>query len=1140
MFTSRVRQLLDQAKATALVRGDETLSMDALLDAVGHHAEARALLARCLPLSLEDLRGQYMDMAPQGTLYGGQLPLSSAVRTLLEDAQRLAAAEPDRTHPGLIAMRHLACAVAMSAVACEQLGVAPLDETAATEQLQAWHAGDAALPVLDDLTEQMRVLRAELLSRVFGQDHAVHAFVEGIFNANVVVQADEERKGPRAIFLFAGPPGVGKTYLAELSASYLGKPFKRFDMSEFSDHQQHMQLVGFPPSYKSAQAGTLTGYVAEHPECILLFDEIEKAHLNTIHLFLQILDAGRLEDKFTGETVPFRDTLIILTTNAGRALYDSPNETGVTTANASFHRRTILDAIRTEEGPSGQPFFPAALCSRLATGYPILFNYLGVNELEKIARREMQRVAELFENQYYKTIHFDEALPLMLVLREGANTDARTVRAQSDLFVKTELFKFADLFKKGRLESMLGHIDVIDFALDAQAQQDETVTDLLKGDRRSKIMLVAAEGITDMFEEHLPEIEWLTASTAKDALQILANTEVDLVLLDIWVGREVKTMSGGSFIGTAHQFDYVPAGARALSEGQDCLEAIHERLPELPVYLLSFVEGQNGRGTVDEHLFLACVRSGGARGILDTHFTNDVEEGWQTHRDDLMHEIRDLAQRMYREERAQALGQEHKVLNFDTVPRIDRRGRSVTIRLRDLRLTRAISAEDSNELLEDVERPSVRFNDVFGAEAAKEALTFIVDWLKNPRHYAALGIKPPKGILLTGPPGTGKTLLARALAGESDVAFLVASGTDFVTIWQGSGPQNIRELFKRGRRYAPSIIFIDEIDAIGKKRGSIGGAGRAEESTLNALLTEIDGFNAPMLRPTILLAATNLAEHLDDALLRRFDRVIEVPPPDREARAAYLRRELLDRKMSQVTEELVDMLARRSARMTIANLQRVINEAAVMAARQDSALTDAIVEEAFEKIRMGEAKETPDSETLERIARHEAGHALVSWLTGNRPVQVTIVGRGGAGGYVEKEIEEEKIIYTRTDLEHMICQAMAGRAAELVYYGDVDGLSTGVGSDLKHASQWAERMIREFGMSEDVGQIFFDRRYLQDGPLAVKVSDAAEDIVDAQLKQAQTMLQEHKQALDDLATALLEKNRLTRADLENILGDIGP
>ena len=852
MFTEQAQRLLDQAKGDALMRGAQQLTLESLLAAVAQHAEARVLLGRCVGPLAEDLRERYPRVQPLGAVHPGRMRLSSELQAAIGQARELARQVPDRLHPGLVGLRHLVCALAMSRPACAMLDAAPISQRDALGHLASWYESDAKVPELGDLAQRLRRLRGELLSKVFGQDHAVHAFVEGLFNAQVVAHADTARKAPCAVFVFAGPPGVGKTFLAELGASHLERPFKRFDMTSYSDHQQHMQLVGFAPSYQAAQAGTLTGFVAQNPDAFLLFDEIEKAHLNTIQLFLQILDAGRLEDKFTAEEVSFRDTVIIFTTNAGASLYDRPNETGINAANSTFHQRTILDALRTEKGPRGQPYFPPALCSRLATGYPVLFNYLGINELERIARRESERVAGLIEQQYYKSVTFDDLLPLALVLREGANTDARTVRSQSGIFVRTELFKFAELYERRRFERVLEGIDTLHYGLDPLARKRPEVAGIFEPPGKPKVLLVAAQALAEVFQKHIPEVEWRAASTGQDALQILATAEVDMVLLDIWLGRDTTGLTG-TLGGTTGQFDHVPVAARALAEGQECLRAVRQRLATIPVYLLSLSDTDDAEGTIDEELFLACVRSGGARGVLTTAFTTDIVEGWQERRDRFERALRETALHMYREKKARSLAQERKVLTFDTAPSVNRRERRVTIRLRNLRLSRAVAAEDASEVLEEVERPTTSFSDVFGAEAAKEALQFVVDWLRNPRRYAALGVRPPKGLLLTGPPGTGKTMLARALAGESDVAFLVASGTDFVTIWQGSGPQNVRNLFSRGRRYAPSIVFIDEIDAIGRKRMGMAGGGRAEESTLNALLTEMDGFGGPTLRPVVLL-----------------------------------------------------------------------------------------------------------------------------------------------------------------------------------------------------------------------------------------------------------------------------------------------
>ncbi|MBW2638232.1 MAG: AAA family ATPase [Deltaproteobacteria bacterium] len=263
-------------------------------------------------------------------------------------------------------------------------------------------------------------------------------------------------------------------------------------------------------------------------------------------------------------------------------------------------------------------------------------------------------------------------------------------------------------------------------------------------------------------------------------------------------------------------------------------------------------------------------------------------------------------------------------------------------------------------------------------------------------------------------------MLARALAGESKVAFLVASAANFITIWQGSGPQNVRDLFTRARRYAPAIVFIDEIDAIGKKRMGGAGAGAAEEETLNCLLTEMDGFKTPAMKPSIVISATNVVELLDDALVRRFDRAIEVDKPDRAARGAYLKRRLQGRAGRQVSDEVIDRLAGQSAGMTIAELERIVEMAGRMAAGGDGVITDEIVEEAFERMRMGEPKGRTDPETLLRVARHEAGHCLVGWLRGEKPVQITILARGKAGGFVEREAEEDRMIYTKGELEGLI------------------------------------------------------------------------------------------------------------------------
>jgi cell division protease FtsH len=1170
VFTDRAQEVIDLAKDYAFSSGSQELSLSAILTSVGKHPEAGVLLAECLGWPPDRLRGACPDL-PAPAACPGKLPLADPVRDMLKSAKDLTVVVPDRFHPGLIDIRHLACALAMSRPACTILNAGFIGQDAAVLILTGWY-GQESRAQLQELTERLRAMRSELLSKVFGQDHAVHAFVEGLFNAELVAAADTTRKAPRGLFVFAGPPGVGKTYLAELGASYLNRPFKRFDMTAFSGHQQHEALTGQQRAYRGAGPGVLTSFVEKNPNAVLLFDEIEKAHLNVIQLFLQILDAGTLEDKYEERLVLFRDTVIIFTTNAGRKLYDHPNESGVHAANATFHRKTVLDALASERPPGqehagyddagiGEPIFPAAICSRMATGYPVLFNHLGVNELDRVARTELTHVARLMERQYYKETSFHDLISLALVLREGANTDARTLRSQAEAFVKGEIFKFCQLFKTDRLDEVFEGIDTVVFDLDQDPMDMEPdVMALFVPPEKPHILLVADHDIANLYLTYIAEARWSTATAADDALQILADEDVDMVLLDIWLGR------GAAGAAAPGVFDHTPAASSQLDKGQETLRKIRQRAPHVPVFLLSFTQSPgDDEGTVDSELFLACVRGGGARGLLNTAFTDLQSPDARDNRDRFAESLVETCKRLYREKAIARMGSERKTLAFDTIPDIDQQNRRLAIRLRNFYLTRAISAQDSGEMVDDVERPRTRFDEVFGADSAKSELKFFIDYLKNPRRYLALGLEPPKGVLLYGPPGTGKTMLARAMAGESDVAFISKSAGSFVTIWQGSGGQAVRSLFARARRYAPSIVFIDEIDAIGKVRtGSQG-----EEQALNSLLTEMDGFTSESPdRPVFVLAATNFhvkapdpdqaerySRMLDPALVRRFSRKIKVELPERSAREGFLAKRLRGRRACSVSDTAIRSIGHRSINMSIADLNRVVEAASREAVKSGKVLDDQILNDAFETLDIGDVKKW-DPSTIERVARHEAGHTLMYWHSGWWAVWVTIVAREQFGGYMHQSADEfERQLKTKADLLASIRTSLGGRAAEMVYYGTEGGLSNGAGGDLAKATSIAEKMRCKFGMCgrltvtpsmEELSKSGFGAVSSNDDPPAsgdtspaVDTLESTDDILQAQLKQTLIVLEDNRQYLDALASELVNKERLTEDDLKRILPPIG-
>jgi len=1150
MFTEKAERFIDSAKEFAHAGGSRELDLSHFIMAITVQSEAVVLLTECTGLTTKQIQEIYPNMSePKGCT--DRLPLTESVRAMLTSAKKLAEEVPDRQHPRLVSLRHLVCALVTTKAACALMKVKSPTYDEAIAQLNVWHQREVRAPGLEDLTDRLRTLRGDLLEKVFGQDHAVHAFVEGLFNAEVVAAADTSRKAPRAIFVFAGPPGVGKTFLAELGASYLERPFKRFDMSAYSGHQQNEALIGMAKSFHGAHPGQLTEFVENNPNAILLFDEIEKAHQNTIQLFLQILDAGTLEDKYTEDNVEFRETIIIFTTNAGRKLYDRPNMSGVHSANAAFHRKTILDALENEKDPTTrQPFFPQAICSRLATGYPILFNHLRVNELERVARAEITRVGGLLEQQYYKKIEFDDLLQMCLVSREGARTDARTLRSQADSFIKTEIYNFCQLFKTDRLEDVMNHVDRINFLVQNE-DMDPEIKALFEPLKPPNILLVADSSLADLYRDFITEVNWRATNSPEDALQTLANEEIDMVLLDLWMGCGEETSSV-----TIQHFDHVPMAARSLDRGQELLRKIHERLPQMPVYLLSLTEEDSEsdmEGSVDEELFMACVKAGGASGMVVSKFIDGMVAGWENQRDELATKLLELSRRLFREKQMDKMGQERKVLTFDTAPQINKEKREITIRLRNFRLVRAVAAADVGEVLEDVERPRIKFNDVIGADGAKEELKFFIDYLKNPRRFSALGLKPPKGVLLHGPPGTGKTMLARAMAGESDVAFIPASASNFVTIWQGSGPQNIRDLFERARRYAPSIVFIDEIDAIGRVRTGGPGGAQATENTLNALLTELDGFTSPSAeRPVFVLAATNFkveAENqdsperssrtLDPALVRRFSRNILVDLPDTSARKQYFLMRLSENPHVNISESAIDLLAEKSVGMSIANLEAVIEAAGRKALKKETPISDEIIIEALDTAREGEAKEW-SPEFLESTARHEAGHTVMYWLSGWVSPEVSIIARADHGGGMrrsEEEIKRESL--TKEEMLARIRTSLGGRAAEMLYYGRDGGLTTGAAGDLENATNIARQMICRYGMNEEFGLLatpeLFKYAEAISSPIYQKVNEAVNKILQEEMDKTMKLLGENRQNLDSIAKELIEKNRILRCDLERIL-----
>lgn len=442
----------------------------------------------------------------------------------------------------------------------------------------------------------------------------------------------------------------------------------------------------------------------------------------------------------------------------------------------------------------------------------------------------------------------------------------------------------------------------------------------------------------------------------------------------------------------------------------------------------------------------------------------------------------------------------------------------------------------------------VRFADVAGCDEEKQEMAEIIDYLKYPKKFEKMGARIPKGVLLAGHPGTGKTLLAKAVAGEANVPFYSISGSDFVEMFVGVGASRVRDMFKKAKQTAPCIIFIDEIDAVGRQRGAGFGGGHDErEQTLNQLLVEMDGMEENT--GVVVVAATNRPDVLDPALLRagRFDRQITVSLPDRKGREAILKVHARNKHFAADID--LGALAKRTPGFSGADLENVLNESAIMAVRHDETeITMADIDEAIDRVMMGPAKvsKTYDDKTKKLVAYHESGHAIVGLFMENAQVvqKVTIIPRGQAGGYNLMTPKEEKMMNTKNDLLATITSFMGGRVAEELFFDDV---TTGASNDIERATNIAKDMVTLYGMS-DLGPIkynsgsenvFLGRDYNQpnnvSGQVAFEIDQEVRKIVNGCHDEAKKLIQAHETELTRIAEALMEYETLTAEQIQKVV-----
>ena len=752
----------------------------------------------------------------------------------------------------------------------------------------------------------------KLKEKVIGQDDAIDKLEFSFFHAEKSARQKNKRKGPRGVFLFAGPSGVGKTFTAQLFADELGLPFRRFDMSGYANRWASEELAGSSTIYKDSKPGVLTEYVNANPHSVLLFDEIEKAHIRVIQLFLQVLDDGICFDRFYDTNISFEDTIIIFTTNAGKQRYSDGKDENLTV----LPDKVVIDALAKDINPETRaPFFPPEILSRMSSHTVIMFNHLKADALRRVVERDVENQLGQSEQETGYNLRVGKSKLAKTVLYSmGGSADARNASVLAGKLIDQQLYEFTNSMMQKTLWDNTENLRQIEWDCDFTEATDE-VREIYSGEKNRVVPVLG----TMQYEPFgsLKENDIIVKNTTDPDgfMKMLHEERVLFAVIDYTLGSEsaesslniadARTAGGVVFRKTAEEFD------------------------DIPIYIL--YGGESGYQYTDREKNDLVKR--GASGFVDREFyENELEMAYW-----------DVCCRKV----MNTLARKHQLLTYKTRKIFDdRHPEAGKIEFYDLKLETAVESEDMSSLLSDAERPNTKFNDVIGAEDAKDELRYYVNYLKKPKDFLKRGVMPPKGILLYGPPGTGKTMLARAMAGESDVAFFQTSAAEFKSPHTGESEANIRRIFERARKYAPAILFIDEIDVIGRKRT---GSDSGTESMLTVLFTQMDGFlGADSNRPVFVLAATNYGAtaeddgigSLDDALLRRFDNQIYVDLPNESEREQYILKMLADRNITTVSEDAVRDIAEKTEGQSLSNIQNVFGRALRTAIKQSRDITD--------------------------------------------------------------------------------------------------------------------------------------------------------------------------------------------------------
>ena len=981
---------------------------------------------------------------------------------------------------------------------------------------------------LFSISEKYAELQKGITEKVICQDSAVRKFVQGLFNGRI--KPEEERTAPEATFLFVGPPGVGKTYLAQTAAELSGRPYKIFPMGEYANADSFHGLIGFESTWKDSKEGTLTSYVSENENAILIFDEIEKAHINTIHQFLSILEGGFLRDLYTESDVDFTHTVVIFTTNAGRQFYEEKRDMAL----SSLSEATILNALCKDKNEYGKPKLPSEILSRLSKGGIVGFDPMDPAKLVPIIKKGLTKGSETIAKTMNMECEYDESLlPYLFLYHMGSEIDARVADARSESFIKDSVYRIAEQIGtngKKIKKSSEGKSVKIRFDL----EENELARELTSPEKTPEILVVCNQTDLDKikpkkaYKGKYKIYHVYAESEGRDYAKYISNQLVD---------HKIAAILVDPFMRESKEEQLLDGLSNKFTMGNEVIDWLDEQDDIPPVYCLELSKNHKIDFADRQDLYQR-----GVKGILPI-----ADAASQEKRMEMVH---GLVYELFLNEKLSWLNSRGRALDFNIATRMDSSETEevFSIIINDFRLIRNLDTEAAELFVDDDKLTGESFDSVVGGDSAKRELKKFIRFIKDPELYRRSGQQVSKGILMYGPPGSGKTKLARALASEADCPFISTTGSQFIR-----GEKNMTDVFRIARKYAPCILFIDEIESFALDSQ----VGPNYPEITKQLMTEMDGFDKSD-KPVFVIAATNAAKapnlgernvYLDGPLMRRFSKSVYMKWPDRKERIAFVKMVKNKQKKKQynfnrITDADIEEFADLTAGHSLSQIETVLEQVTGRAAESDVQPTKDMLFACFEEFVYGEEKNY-SKEHVRTTARHEAGHAFMGFYcddgAGSRfaPEYATIIARGGYLGLVRQRSDETRTGYSKSELLKLIRIKLAGRAAELEFADNEDeGLTTGAANDLEMATDIASDLLSTFGMEEGF-MAALPKDVMLKSDLAKEYYEKLNSILVREMEETRRVIHENLDKVEALADALLDQSRLDMDEMKEIIAKVG-